>query len=214
MNKVFESYKLARKVCTTRILYSFKSYKLSFSYKFVSVLGIATLSLTSRNMVLNHRLHVRFSPRVSLRFISERYSGTQTYNVHSHRSNTSSGYSIACTLAKWLARHTCMSQWHGCEVRHGLVLQLMANGINAWLYVWWWMQNEQERPLGQWKTPSANKLPDVTFRLILKYYCPLSCFMRYKTSKSGWPSLWPFKVTEDEKWWCRWTHHVCFPTDD
>ncbi len=28
-------------------------------------------------------------------------------------------------------------------------------------------------------------------------------------SKSQWPWLWPYKVTQVEMWWCCWTLHMC-----
>ena len=40
-----------------------------------------------------------------------------------------------------------------------------------------------------------------------------SSFTRYKASKSEWPWLWPFKVTQGQMWWCHWTLHIWFPID-
>ena len=38
-------------------------------------------------------------------------------------------------------------------------------------------------------------------------------FTRYKVSKSQWPWLWPFQVTQSQMWWCHWTLHIWFPID-
>ena len=39
----------------------------------------------------------------------------------------------------------------------------------------------------------------------------LSSFTRYKASKSEWHWIWPFKVTQDQMWWCHWIQHTWFP---
>ncbi len=31
-----------------------------------------------------------------------------------------------------------------------------------------------------------------------------------KASKSHWPWLWPFKITQGQMWWCHWTLHTWF----
>ncbi len=37
---------------------------------------------------------------------------------------------------------------------------------------------------------------------------PNCSFTRYKASKSEWPWLWPFKVTQGKMWWCHLTLHI------
>ena len=68
---------------------------------------------------------------------------------------------------------------------------------------------QQERPLGQRKTPPANKLPFVTSRVMSNttrkyiYSIPL---LYHSLSELPW--LWLFKVTQGQIWRWHWTPHV------
>ena len=44
----------------------------------------------------------------------------------------------------------------------------------------------------------------------MAYICSI---IRYKASKSEWPWLWHFKVTQGQMSWCNLTLHIRFPID-
>ncbi len=65
--------------------------------------------------------------------------------------------------------------------------------------------SQQERPLGQQKTLPANKLHDVTPRLmsICHYYeIYIYRILLFYHSIPEWPWRWSFKVTQGQIYWC------------
>ncbi len=49
--------------------------------------------------------------------------------------------------------------------------------------------------------------------LVVSYGLKIGWFTRYNPSKFGWPWIWPFKVPQEQMWWCCWTLPICFPVD-